>query len=131
MYKYSDGGRAAAGFKGETDCGIRAVSIATGCGYMEARRILKEASKKGVKGNGSIASGIYKEDMASALREIGWEWVPAPKFQGRKARYNDILHERAVLRMAGHFAAVVDGVLCDTWDSRDKMVYGYWAPCTK
>ena len=125
-FKYSDGGRKDAGFLSKTDCGIRAIAIATGLGYLEARKLLSHHSRIGKKGNGSIASGIYKEDLNAALESIGWSWRPAPKFDGRKAKYSDI-PGCAVLRMAKHFSVVVDGILFDTWDSSHKMVYGYWS----
>ena len=126
MYQYSDGGRIDAGFKGKSDCGIRAVSIACDIGYKEARKLLKEYAKRGKQGNGQIARGIYKEDMDAALGSLGWRWFPAPKFEGRKARYGDLPQGRYIVRMARHYAAVIDGVLLDAWDSSEKMVYGYW-----
>lgn len=126
MYVYSDGGREEAGFKSKSDCGIRAFAIALDLSYNDSRKALKKAAKAVVRGSGAIANGIYKEDMAAALAEFGWVWHSAPKFEGRKARYYDI-PGKAILQMAGHYAAVVDGVLYDSWDSSNKMVYGYWA----
>lgn len=116
----TDGGRKAAGFKGKTDCGIRAVAVATGMSYDDSRKLLKQFSK------GPISRGIYKEDMDAALQSIGWRWHSAPKFEGRKARYNDI-EGIAILRMAGHYSVVIHGVLYDDVYSGDKMVYGYWS----
>ena len=124
-YTYSDAGRSAAGFKGESDCGIRAVAVACSMSYQDARKLLKEYSNKGKLGSRAISRGIYREDMTAALQSIGWKWVSAPKFDGRKARYSDI-PGTAICRMAKHYAAVIDGVLIDTWDSSEKMVYGYW-----
>lgn len=125
-YVKTDGGKAEAGYKTKTDCGIRAMAIACGIPYVEARKHLKAASKKGKMGSGAIAKGIYKEDMDVALKQFGFVWKSAPKFEGRKARYSDLPNGRIVTRMARHFAAVVDGVLLDSWDSSEKMVYGYW-----
>jgi len=126
-YNYNDGGRADAGFKGQTDCGIRAVAIALGMGYKEARAVLKESASKGKQGNKAIANGIYKEDLSSALAKFGWYWESAPKFSGRKARCSDLKDEGTIIaRQARHYVAVIDGVPEDTWDSSDKMVYGYW-----
>lgn len=127
MYQFNDGGRAAAGYKGKSgDCGVRAMSIACEMDYKAARKLLKEYSARGKLGSKAIASGIYKEDMDAALRSIGWAWVSAPKFEGRKARYADLPKGRHIAQMARHYAAVVDGVLLDSWDSSSKMVYGYW-----
>lgn len=125
-YIYNDGGCSEAGFKIQTDCGIRAVAIACEISYKDARKILKESSKKGKLGNGQISKGIYKEDMSDALETLGWIWKPAPKITGRKARYHDLPKGRVIARMAKHFVAVVDGRIHDTWDSSEKMVYGYW-----
>lgn len=125
-YQYNDGGRAVAGFKGNSDCGIRAVSIALEMPYKDSRRLLQEFARKGKQGSGQISRGIYKEDIDAALRSKGWVWRSAPKFQGRKAKYSDLPKGRVIARMAKHYAAVIDGVLMDTWDSSDKMVYGYW-----
>ena len=125
-YNYNDGGRADAGLKGETDCGIRAMSIACGISYSDARAKLKEASAKGKLGSRAISRGVYKEDLAAALAELGWHWESAPKMIGRKARCED-LTGIVIARQARHFVAVIDGIPQDTWDSSERMVYGYWA----
>lgn len=131
MYIENDGGRKAAGFKAKSnDCAIRSLSIAANIEYKEAMMLIKEFSAKGKKGNKAIANGVYREDFDAALRSIGWQWHQAPKFEGRKARYSDI-DGIAILRMAKHFAAVVNGELHDTWDSSGKMVYGYWKKIKK
>ena len=126
MIKYTDAGRSEAGFKTQGDCGIRAVAVACGLTYLESRKLLQEHARKGKQGNGTISRGIYKDDMDSALRSIVWVCRSAPKFHGRKARYYDMPRGRIIVRMARHYAAVIDGTLHDTWDSRHKMVYGYW-----
>ena len=127
-YIYSDGGRAEAGYRGTSDCGIRAVSIACDMAYKDARKLLQVHARKGKQGNGSISAGIYREDMDAALKSIGWVWVSAPKFSGRKARYHDLPATGIyIVRMAHHYAAVVHGDLYDAWNSSEKMVYGYWA----
>ena len=125
-FVYNDGGREQAGFKTQTDCGIRALSIACEISYKEARAILKKAAKNGKQGNGQIANGIYKEDLNAALETLGFKWYSAPKFEGRKAKYHDLPNGRVIARMSKHFVAVIDNVIHDTWDSSEKMVYGYW-----
>lgn len=123
---YNDGGRLEAGFKTQTDCGIRAVAIACDISYKDARAILKKSAKNGKQGNGQIANGIYKEDLNSALETFGFKWQQAPKFEGRKAKFYDLPKGKIIARMSKHFVAVVDNVIHDTWDSSEKMVYGYW-----
>ena len=127
MYQFCDGGRRAAGLKGKSgDCAVRALAIAAQMEYRVAQRLIKEYAAKGRQGSKAIARGVYREDFDAALRSIGWQWQSAPIFPGRKARYYDI-PGTAILRMAKHYAAVVDGVLLDSWDSSNKMVYGFWA----
>lgn len=126
MYKYHDGGKIAAGFKGKTDCGIRAVAIACQMSYTDSRKLLKEFALNGKQGSRAISKGMYRDDLDAALRSIGWEWCQPPTFVGRKARYDDVPIGRVILRMANHYAAVIDGVLLDSFDSSAKMVYGYW-----
>lgn len=121
----TDGGREAAGFKPGNDCAVRALAIAAGMNYGDARKMLRAFCKAGRAGTGNLTRGVFKEDMNAALKDLGWEWHSAPKLEGRKARYSDI-EGLAILRMAKHFSVVKNGVLHDTWDSRSKMVYGYW-----
>ena len=125
-YNYNDGGRADAGLKGDTDCGIRAMAIACEISYSEARARLKEASLEGKLGSRAISRGIWKEDLADALALLGWSWKTAPKISGRKARCKD-LTGTVIARQARHFVAVIDGIPQDTWDTSERMVYGYWA----
>ena len=127
MFIKDDGGRQAAGLKGSSgDCAVRAVAIAIGMPYRDAQKLVKDFAAKGRQGNRAIARGVYKEDLDAALRSIGWVWHKARVIEGRKARYSDI-PGTAIVRMARHYAAVVDGGLHDSWDSTEKMVYGYWA----
>lgn len=126
MYKFSDGGQSESGLKGNRYCGPRAVSIATGIGFSKACDLLKEHSQKGVKGSKRISTGVFKDDMNSALKSLGWTWTPAPKLSGRKARASDLPSGTYIARMARHYAAVIDGVVHDSWNSSNKMVYGYW-----
>tara|TARA_R110002012_G_C11407702_1_gene586601 strand:+ start:192 stop:593 length:402 start_codon:yes stop_codon:yes gene_type:complete len=123
---FNDGGRSHY-FKGRTgDCATRAMSIALELDYKLCYDELAKAHSAKT-GKRSARNGIYKDDFNTVLKLHGWVWHSAPKFDGRKARYSDMPQGRVIVRMARHFAAVVDGVLYDTWDSRYKMVYGYWA----
>lgn len=126
-FKQNDGGRQAAGFKGTAgDCGARAMAIALGLDYKLVYKELAQANADNGRAK-SARDGIYKDIYADVLKRYGWVWVSAPKLIGRKARYSDLpTTGNLIMRMAGHYAALVDGVLNDSWDSRHKMVYGYW-----
>lgn len=94
--------------------------------YVEARKLIKECAKLGLAGNAAISRGVYVADFSFALKHLGWTWRKASVFRGRKARASDLPSGRLIARMANHYAAVVDGVVHDSWDSSLKMVYGYW-----
>lgn len=132
-----DGGRAAAGYRGYTgDCGTRAVAIAAGIPYQEAYDRINEAAKRerprGKKKRSNARNGIWPQTLGRVLEDLGFEWVPTMKI-GTGCRVHldadQLPKGRIVTRLSRHYAAVVDGVLRDTYDSsRDcnRCVYGYW-----
>lgn len=124
MFIYNDGGRSQY-FKGKAgDCGARAMAIAMNLDYKECYNELAEENKR-ARGKKSARNGLYKEDFARVLNRHGWFWQSSPKFVGRKAKSADMVGT-VIARMANHYAAVIDGVPNDTWDTSRKMVYGYW-----
>lgn len=138
-YVYDDGGRAAAGFKGNTgDCGVRAIAIATGQPYLTVYNLVNELCKnevlpKGAKRGSNARTGLHKGIMHQYMESLGWHWIPTMKFgQGCKVhvRSGELPTKGSlVLNLSRHFAAVVDGVLRDTYDSSrggTRCVYGYW-----
>ena len=125
-YIYNDGGRAASGYKGKTgDCSVRSVCIALGLDYKEAYLELAKLNAS-VNGKRSVRNGMLKKTFDAFLKEKGWEWHPAPKFNGRKAKASDMPEGYVIARQAKHFVAVLNGVPQDTFDSSQKMIYGYW-----
>jgi hypothetical protein len=123
---FNDGGRALAGYKGSAgDCGARAIAIALGMDYKAAYSLLADANKKAGKPK-SARNGIAKEVYSDVLKALGWVWVSAPKFEGRKAQCSDMYPGTVIARQAGHYVAVINGTPQDTWDCSHKMVYGFW-----
>lgn len=118
MHYYNDGNTIR---KGDSYCGVRALVIATGMGWKDAEKLLK-----GFVSN-PLSRGIYKEEYTAALASIGWHWIAAPKFEGRKARAHDLPAGTYIASQAKHYVCVIDGDCHDTFDSTEKMVYGYWA----
>ena len=137
-FYHTDGGRSAAGFKGEAgDCFVRAVSIATGMQYAEAYKALNKLAadekRRSKSGRGSSArEGVFSSTAKTFMESIGWKWTPTMKVgSGCKVhmRSDELPDGRIIVRLSRHYAAVVDGVLYDNHDcSRDgtRCVYGYW-----
>lgn len=136
----TDGGRAAAGFKGGAgDCVARAIAIATGRPYAEVHQRLsagKAAQRKGArtKAGTSADTGIKVQRLwfRRYLAELGWTWTPTMKIGGGckvHLREGELPAGRLIVRVSKHTVAVIDGVIHDTHDpSRGgtRCVYGYW-----
>lgn len=144
-----DGGRAAAGFKGKAgDCVARSVAIASGRPYREIYEALasgtgsQRKSSRTPKRSASARSGIntrrkwFKDFMCS----IGFEWTPTMLIgQGCKVHLaeGELPAGKLVVSLSGHYTAVIDGVVHDTWDPqretyctepyREPMPEGCWS----
>jgi hypothetical protein len=126
-YVFNDGGKAATGRKGKSgDCVARAIAIANGIDYEAVYAMLARLSAA-QGGKRSARNGVEHVVSRAALTDLGWAWVPAPKFVGRKARCADLAGKGTVIaKQAKHLVAVIDGTPHDIFDSSTKMVYGYW-----
>lgn len=136
-----DGGRAAAGFKGEAgDCVCRAVAIASGRPYREVyERLAREtgaqrASKRRGKKPASARDGIStkRKWFKDYMRELGFNWYPAMMVGGGCTTHlaqGELPMGRLVVRVSKHYVAVIDGVVHDTYDDQrggTRCVYGLW-----
>jgi hypothetical protein len=141
-FKFNDGGRLDSGRKGSTgDCVCRAISIASNRPYLEVYNRLSEgnknqrASKNTIKGAKSASNGINTDRkwFKDYMLELGFTWTPLMKIgSGCKfhAKADDLPAGRLILSLSGHWAAMIDGVINDTYDpSRggSRCVYGYWS----
>lgn len=133
-YVYDDGGRAAAGFKGDAgDCVCRAVAIVTGKSYREVYEgINKIARKERRRERSSAREGVFKPTTRRYLESIGLKWHPTMSVgTGCRVhlRKEQLPAGRIIVKLSQHVAAVIDGVVHDTFDpSRggQRCVYGYW-----
>lgn len=135
-WKYNDGGRELAGFKGSTgDCAARAVAIATGKPYREVYDEINEFAKrertgKRKRSKSKARTGVYARTLKKYLETLGWEWTPTMKIgSGCTCHPSDFGPGVYILRMSRHFTTIVNGVIHDTYDpSRGdkRCVYGYW-----
>jgi len=137
-YVYNDGGRAAAGYKGETgDCVVRAIAIATALPYQEVYDNINEIAKgertgKRKRGKSNARLGVYKGTIRKYMEALGWEWTPTMQIGSGcqvHLRADELPVGRLVVSVSKHSVAVIDGVVHDTHDpSRDgtRCVYGYF-----
>ena len=142
-YVYNDGGRAAAGRKGDAgDCVCRAIAITTGLPYMDVYNRLAEGcanemhtkhSKRG-KGVRTASNGVFthRKWFKDYMEELGFVWTPTMSIGSGcqvHLRGDELPSGRIIVSVTKHVAAVIDGVLNDTFDcSREgtRCVYGYW-----
>ena len=128
-FTYNDGGRAAAGYKGNAgDCVTRAVTIASGLPYQKVYAALSAGSKtqRKTKHGGphsSARDGVdvkrkwFKDYMAS----IGFRWVPTMAIgSGTTVHLNadELPSGRLVVAVSRHYTAMIDGIIHDMHDPR-------------
>jgi len=144
-YVFDDGGRAAAGYKGDAgDCACRAIAIATGKPYQEVYNALKDAARAYASAHRDRVAkriwfaptpryGVAPEVSKQYLLALGWKWTPTMHIgSGCRVhlRADELLSGRLIVAVSVHLVAVIDGVIHDTHDcSRDgtRCVYGYFA----
>jgi hypothetical protein len=131
---YDDGGRAAAGYKGDaSDCVARAIAIATERPYAEVlARVAEFADGDATLGAPRKRTAYADRGFDDLLREWGWYWQPTMRIgQGCQThlRADELPKGRIIARVSRHLCAVIDGVVHDTHDpSRNgtRCVYGYY-----
>lgn len=137
-FTVDDGGRAAAGYRGETsDCVVRAIAIATGDAYQVVYDAINVAGagehrSKKRRGKSSARTGIYRPTIRRFMAARGWRWTPTMHIGSGctvHLRADELPSGRLIVAVSKHIVAVIDGVIHDTHDcSRDgtRCVYGYW-----
>lgn len=138
-FQYNDGGRAAAGFKGETgDCVTRAAAIAMDRPYAEVYREINEFAARERKTKrrptrSSARTGVHKSTTRRYFAAAGWMWTSTMGIGTGctvHLRADELPKGRLIVSVSRHIVAVIDGVINDTHDcSRDgtRCVYGYWS----
>lgn len=135
---YNDGGRAAAGFKGQTgDCTCRAIAIATGKPYLDVYNELNalgqlERKSKRRASKSSARTGVYVTTIRKYMALLGWTWVPTMFIgSGTTVHLKDgeLPMGNLIVQVSKHSTAVLDGVINDTHDPQrggKRAVYGYY-----
>ena len=137
----TDGGRAAAGYKGKAgDCVARSIAIASGHPYDEVYEYLsrgtgdQRATSRTGRRPATAARGINtgRKWFKDYMTELGFEWIPTMHIgsgcQVHLRRY-ELPMGRLVVSISRHFTAVVDGVVFDTHDptrNGTRCVYGFY-----
>ena len=132
-YRYDDGGRAAAGYRGKTgDCVVRAIAICAREDYRAVYVTMAEHMKR----NGYASGNAYatrernrkaprRRDQLTAkrvqdrvLEAYGFRKVRLPA--GERPTFTEAHHRfgDCVVGTTKHVAAIVDGALRDTFDGR-------------
>ncbi len=142
-WNYNDGGRAAAGYKGDArDCFCRATAIAVGRPYQEVYDLINEYGKsekitKRKKKRSNARTGTYKYTEQKVMEHYGWEWVSCMGIgTGCQVhlRKEELPAGRIICHVSRHMVAVIDGVIQDTYDSSrggTRCVYGYYRPAER
>ena len=142
---YNDGGREAAGYKGDAgDCVTRAIAIAMELPYEKVRTDLmdykqdwvktsrsRKAKRAAVKG-GSVRNGCHREVDGKYLLDLGCLWTPTMSIGSGCSvhlKSDELPNGRLIAKVSKHVCAVIDGVLHDTFDccrEGTRCVYGYY-----
>jgi hypothetical protein len=145
-----DGGRAAAGYKGQAgDCVCRAIAIATGKPYSEVYdalfaglrdyaenhrdRVARHIARGGGRTGTTPRNGVSRKVFDKYLASLGWKFTPTMKVgSGCKVhlRADELPSGRLIVKVSKHVTAVIDGVVHDTHDPSRKgtrCVYGYFS----
>lgn len=137
-FRFDDGGRHAAGYKGLVgDCAVRSAAIATGKSYQEVYDDINRLSKlerksKRVEIISSSRNGVCRKIYDPYIKSLGWVWKPTMSI-GSGCRTHLLAEElpggNLIVRVSKHMTAMIDGVIHDIGDpSRGgtRCVYGYY-----
>lgn len=121
-----DGGRAASGRHGDSgDCVVRAIALAGRMDYDFVYKALADASaaitnplRNSKPGRRTARDGNAPSIVGPVLQSWGWtdHSVPRGAHVGVLGELPDV--SAMVVGVSGHWLAIVEGVVRDTWDSR-------------
>lgn len=132
-YIYDDGGRSLyfKGNAGVRDCVCRAITIASGKDYKEVYNLLFKTMGESPRGGVYTSKPKFKRMMAS----LGFTWTATSGIGSHQAVHlikGELPEGRLVCSMAGHWTAVIDNQVRDTFDPRvngygqHRKIYGFW-----
>jgi hypothetical protein len=83
---------------------------------------------RGKGGGFNPDNGCYDDICAAYLKSVGWQYT-STKDRKVRLRADELPSGRLIVRVNRHFAAVIDGVIHDTYDSGGagrRPVLGYY-----
>jgi hypothetical protein len=135
-YVYDDGGRAAAGYKGDAgDCVCRSIAIASERPYAEVyarlaagnraqRRSKRQKEKRAASARDGV--NVHRKWYRDYMHELGFKWVPTMSIgSGCTVHLADgeLPMGRLVVQVSKHYTAVIDGVVRDADDPQRAILY--------
>lgn len=138
IWRYSDGGRAAAGYTARSvgDCVCRAIAIVTEVPYLDVYQTLNQGATRERPSKGRARStarnGVHRRTYEPYLFSLGYVWCSTMQIGSGctvHLRPEELPAGRLIVAVSKHLTAVIDGVVYDTHDpSRDgsRCVYGYY-----
>lgn len=125
---FDDGGRAAAGFKGNAgDCVARSIAVAAGKPYAVVYAALAQGAGAERKSRGASArNGIHtgRKWFKDLMARWGFVWTPTMRIgQGCKVHLHngELPGGRLVVAVSRHYTALIDGVIHDTHDPQREV----------
>lgn len=123
-FQYDDGGRTNSKRpKQKSDCTVRAIAITKGLPYDVAYDLLKSEGRKSHRGF-NLQKWLNQQPWA---KKIAFQAVKGQPRMNPSTFCRQFPNGSYICRSAKHVFAVVDGVLCDTWEQRpDRCIYTAW-----
>lgn len=119
-YNHNGGGRPSS--HAAPDCVTRALTIVTGSTYATVTEYLKPLmTAEGVN--------VFSPQFATVASFAGLIYFNAT---AKGFKVSDLpTHGVYIAHTSGHVSAIVDGVVQDTFDTREDEIMGYWLPISK
>ena len=105
------------------DCTIRAISIATGTDYKVVWDSLMDSAKR----TGYMPNS--RENCELFLDSVGWERQKPFRKGRKKYKLKNVPINKTqnyIFHTSGHWTAIINNVVKDTWDCREWCANSYW-----
>lgn len=103
------------------DCVVRSISVAENKTWNEVHKELSDLARE---------QGILLDDVVFVERYLDSKYNRVCEYSKRVGEFiNEYTHGTYLITMAGHITVVVDGILYDVFDPRDRRMWCAW--CVK